>query len=168
MTAGPGATSRLPTLGPKGEGWVVIQMVLFALEATAGLLNLGGPIADGGVRIGLAAIGVVGIVGGGLLAVLGVVTLRDSLTALPHPRDGASLIETGVYRLVRHPIYGGIIIGALGFGLATASAAAIAGAGVLLAFFRLKSGLEEAWLGQRYPEYAAYRTRTRRMLPFLY
>jgi protein-S-isoprenylcysteine O-methyltransferase Ste14 len=110
----------------------------------------------------------IGIVAGGLLAVLGVVTLRDSLTALPHPRDGASLVETGVYRLVRHPIYGGIVIGALGWGLVTASAAAIVGAAVLLGFFRLKSGLEEVWLSQRYPEYTAYRSRTRRMLPLLY
>lgn len=160
--------TRLPTLGARGEGWVAIQGVLFVLEAAAGLLGIGGPIADGGARAGLAAVGLVGIGGGGALAVLGIVTLRDSLTALPHPRDGASLVETGVYRLVRHPIYGGVIIGALGWGLVTASAAAIVGAAVFLVFFRLKSGLEEIWLGERYPDYAAYRTRTRRMLPFLY
>jgi protein-S-isoprenylcysteine O-methyltransferase Ste14 len=77
-------------------------------------------------------------------------------------------VETGAYRLVRHPIYGGLVAASLGWGLLTASAPALAGAAVLLAFFRLKSAREEAWLVARYPGYAAYRGRTRRMLPFLY
>jgi protein-S-isoprenylcysteine O-methyltransferase Ste14 len=164
-------SSRLPTLGPRGEGWVVLQGVLLSLDVlagVAGLAGIGGPIADGGSRLVLAVVGAGAMAAGGLLALRGGLDLRDSLTPLPHPRDGASLVETGVYRLVRHPIYGGVVIGALGWGLVTASAAAIVGAAVLLGFFRLKSGLEEVWLGQSYPSYAAYRTRTRRMLPFLY
>jgi len=70
--------------------------------------------------------------------------------------------------MVRHPIYGGIVIASLGWGLATASVAAVVGALVILAFFRLKSAREEAWLAERYAGYDAYRGRTRRMLPFVY
>ena len=69
---------------------------------------------------------------------------------------------------MRHPIYGGIIVGSAGFGLAAASPLAVAGAAVLLAFFRLKSAREEAWLAARYPGYDAYRGRTRRMIPWVY
>ncbi len=106
---------------------------------------------------------------GGLMALLGVRQLGSALTAFPHPRDGGDLVETGVYRFVRHPIYGGLVIAALGYGLVMhALVTAIAGSLVLLAFFRLKSAREEIWLVARYPGYGAYRARTRRMLPFIY
>ncbi len=157
--------SSLPSLGPRGEGWVVLQGALLVAEAGAGLA---GPAVEGGVRVSLLVVGLAGIGLGGLLALRGVVDLREALTPLPHPRDGASLVDTGSYALVRHPIYGGIVIASLGWGLATASVAAVAGAAVILAFFRLKSAREEAWLAERYPGYDAYRTRTRRILPFVY
>jgi protein-S-isoprenylcysteine O-methyltransferase Ste14 len=116
-----------------------------------------------------SAAGAVLMAAGGLLAVLGVLHLGRSLTPLPHPRDGAELVEGGVYRLVRHPIYGGLVIGSLGYGLVVqAVATAVVGSLVLLGFFRLKSAREEVWLEQRYSGYSAYRARTRRMLPFLY
>jgi protein-S-isoprenylcysteine O-methyltransferase Ste14 len=158
--------SRLPTLGPRGEGWVAIQVVLFVLVGAAGIL--GGPVLEGTARTVAAAAGLALVAAGGYLAARGLVDLRDALTALPHPRDGAELVDTGAYALVRHPIYGGIVVAAAGWGFITASPAALVGAGVLLGFFRLKSGREEAWLRERYPDYAAYAARTRRMLPGLY
>lgn len=157
--------SELPSLGRRGEGWVVIQGVLLVLVFAAGLA---GPAWDGPARTATAGAGILLVVLGGALAARGLVDLRDALTPLPHPRDGAALVDTGAYRLVRHPIYGGLVIGAAGYGLVTASLPAVGGALVLLAFFRLKSAREEAWLQQRYPGYAAYRARTRRMLPYLY
>jgi protein-S-isoprenylcysteine O-methyltransferase Ste14 len=157
--------SRLPALGPRGEGWVVIQFVLLAAVAVSGLA---GPAWEGAARTVTTVLGAVLLAAGLLLAFRGVVNLRDALTPLPHPRDGASLVDTGSYRLVRHPIYGGIIVGAAGWGLVTASPLALVGAAVLLGFFRLKSAREELWLEARYPGYAAYRARTRRLIPFVY
>jgi protein-S-isoprenylcysteine O-methyltransferase Ste14 len=69
---------------------------------------------------------------------------------------------------VRHPIYGGLVLAATGWALLTAAVPALVGAALLLAFFRLKSGREEVWLRDRYPGYAAYAARTRRLIPFLY
>ncbi len=157
--------TSLPSLGPRGEGWVAIQGVLLVAEAAAGLA---GPAWDGPARVATTALGLAAMAAGAVLGARGLLDLRDALTPLPHPRDDATLVEHGAYRLVRHPIYGGIVVGSLGYGLAMASPAAVAGAGVLLAFFRLKSAREEAWLEARYPDYPAYRARTRRMLPFVY
>lgn len=165
QVAGLRVVSRLPALGPRGEGWVAIQVVVLALVAGAGFA---GPAWEGTARAVTSIAGIAILAVGGLLALRGLVDLRDALTPLPHPRDGASLVDTGSYGLVRHPIYGGIIVGAAGFGLLMASPLALAGAVVLLAFFRLKSGREEVWLEARYPAYAAYRARTRRFIPFLY
>jgi protein-S-isoprenylcysteine O-methyltransferase Ste14 len=157
--------SRLPALGPRGEGWVVLQFVLLALVAVAGAT---GPAWEGAARLLTSAVGAVFMALGLGLAFRGLVDLREALTPLPHPRDGASLVDTGSYRLVRHPIYGGIVLGAAGYGLLTASPLALVGAAVLLGFFRLKSGREEVWLEQRYPGYPEYRRRTRRMIPLVY
>jgi protein-S-isoprenylcysteine O-methyltransferase Ste14 len=158
--------SRIPSLGPRGEGWVALQVVLFGAIVVAGLVAGG---AWGGT-LGLltAAIGAILVAIGGLLAVKGVLDLGTSLTPLPHPRDGSELIQTGAYRLARHPIYGGLIIAAAGWGLLTASLAALVLAVVLLGFFDLKSRREEQWLEERYPDYAAYRRRTRRLIPGVY
>lgn len=144
----------------------MIQGVLFLVILVAGVL--GGPALAGPARVLAAAAGLGVALAGGLLAVRGLLDLRESLTALPHPRDGSRLVEAGAYRLVRHPIYGGLVLGATGYALLMASPAALVASVILLAFFRLKSEREEAWLRERYPGYAAYAARTRRMLPGLY
>jgi protein-S-isoprenylcysteine O-methyltransferase Ste14 len=144
----------------------VIQGVILVAILAGGVAERG---ASAGDSLVISLAGAVLMLVGGALAVLGIVSLGRSLTALPHPREGSELVSTGVYGLVRHPIYGGLVIGALGFGLAIhALVTAVLGSLVLLGFFRLKSAREEVWLERRYPGYPAYRAATRRMLPFLY
>jgi protein-S-isoprenylcysteine O-methyltransferase Ste14 len=158
--------TRLPSLGPRGEGWVLGQGILFVLVVAAGI-SVGG-VWTGPARAVTSVLGTVLMGAGALLALRGVVDLGSAMTPLPRPREGAQLVDSGAYRLVRHPVYGGIVLAALGWGLAAASPAAIVLAVGLLAFFRLKSAREEAWLAEAYPGYDTYRTRTKRMIPFLY
>ena len=156
--------TRLPSLGPRGEGWVLIQGVLLVVIAAAGTV---GPAWAGGIRLVTSIAGGLLIAAGLALAGLGMRDLRGALTPLPYPRAETELVETGVYRLVRHPIYGGLGVAAVGWGLLSASPVALAGAGVLLVFFELKSRREEAWLEHRFAGYAAYRLRTRRLIPWI-
>jgi protein-S-isoprenylcysteine O-methyltransferase Ste14 len=161
-------TSRLPALGPRGEGWVAAQLVLFALIAAAGLWDRASrPPGDGWgpftTTTGLAAIGV-----GAVVAGRGVWDLRASLSPFPRPLAGAPLVETGAYRLISHPIYSGLVLGALGWGLVTASGLAIAVAALLFLLFAGKSRREEAWLAEVHPGYRAYQRRTKRLIPWLY
>jgi protein-S-isoprenylcysteine O-methyltransferase Ste14 len=158
--------SSLPSLGPRGEGWVLLQFVILGLLAVVGLSDRGsweGPLAGVASLLGLAL-----LLAGALLAGRGLLDLGRNLTPVPHPRDDAQLVETGVYALVRHPIYGGLVIGAVGWGLLVASLPTLLLAVGLGAFFDLKSRREEAWLRQRYPGYATYKARTRRLIPWLY
>jgi protein-S-isoprenylcysteine O-methyltransferase Ste14 len=157
--------SRLPSLGPRGEGWVVLQGVLLVAIACCSLLP---PDWSGTARVVSGVAGAILVGAGALLAVAGMRDLRSNLTPLPHPRDGATLIRSGSYGLVRHPIYGGLVIAAAGWGLVIASVAALVLSAVLLAFFDLKSRREEAWLAERFPDYPAYRRETRRLLPFIH
>ena len=105
--------------------------------------------------------------GGATLFGLGIAGLGKSLTPLPRPHDRAELRRGGIYRLVRHPVYGGIAVAAFGLSLAE-SPAGLVPTGLLGLVFDLKSRREEAWLVERYPEYEAYRAVTvRRFVPWL-
>ncbi len=158
-------SSRLPSLGPRGEGWVALQFALLPVIVGAGYL---GPAWGEPIRTVTTVAGALLLAAGGLLGGRGAVDLRENLTPLPHPKEDARLVEAGAYRLVRHPIYGGLVIAAFGWGLLAASLAALTAAAVLLVFFDLKSRREEAWLQERFPGYPAYRTRSRRLIPWLY
>jgi protein-S-isoprenylcysteine O-methyltransferase Ste14 len=157
--------SSLPELGRRGEGWFLIQVVLLAAVAVAGGL---GPAWSGTARAVGVALGVVLLGLGGVLAVRGILDLRQNLTPFPKPVDGARLVDAGAYRLVRHPMYGGLILGAFGWGLVSASIPAVVGAVALALFLRLKSDREEVLLADRFEAYEAYRARTRRFVPWLY
>lgn len=102
------------------------------------------------------------------LAVAAGVRLGRLLTPFPRPRPGGRLVTDGVYRHVRHPIYGGALLLAVGWSLAQASLAA-AGATVLLwLLLEVKSRYEERALAAAYPDYPAYAAATRRFLPLVY
>lgn len=158
--------SRLPALGPRGEGWFLVQLVLLAGVAAAGLF-LGGTWT-GGARFAGAVAGGALFVGGIALAVLGVRDLDRSVSPLPFPTEHGTLVEHGIYRRIRHPIYLGVFASAVGFGLIMASAVALLLSLALGALLDLKARREEAWLGERYPGYAAYKQRTRRFVPSVY
>ena len=107
------------------------------------------------------------VVGGGVFiaACLG---LGRRLTPLPFPKESSSLVQTGVYAIVRHPIYGGGLVLAIGWAFRTQSWLTLGYVVLLFLFFDLKSRREEEWLTQRYPEYADYRKRVRKLIPFVY
>jgi protein-S-isoprenylcysteine O-methyltransferase Ste14 len=162
--------SRIPSLGPLGEGWVVLQVACFALLAAALWLAphdlAADPAGTGpGQFIGYA----LGMVGAVLLG-SGLSELRraHALTAVPHPRPEAALVERGAYRFVRHPIYGGLILGALGLAVITPWLGTFAAVALLSIVLDLKRRREEAWLLDHFPAYAAYRARTKALLPLVY
>jgi protein-S-isoprenylcysteine O-methyltransferase Ste14 len=157
-----------PRLGPRGEGWVLGQIVLFWLIAAAGVSSVAGGTNAGELAVVAAVVGSAMIAGGVIVAARGILDLGRNRTPLPQPTARNELIERGVYRLVRHPIYSGLVLAAIGWGVLTMSGWAVVLALVLLVWLDLKSRREEAWLMERHPAYAAYRARTRRFVPGLY
>jgi len=114
------------------------------------------------------AVSIPALLAGALLAGAGTLSLGRNLTPLPHPKEGARLVETGAYRLVRHPIYGGIVLLAYGWGLCARSWLPLGYATLVFIFLDLKSRREERWLIEKYSGYAGYRKRTRKLIPFIY
>jgi protein-S-isoprenylcysteine O-methyltransferase Ste14 len=78
------------------------------------------------------------------------------------------LIERGPYRLVRHPIYAGLIFAVLAIATQLAQFAGFAAVALLTLGFWLKAQLEERFLisGLGEEAYAAYRKRTPMLIPF--
>lgn len=107
------------------------------------------------------------VVGAGLVE-RGIWDLRSSLSPFPKPIAGAPLVESGAYRLIRHPIYSGLVLGAIGWGLVTGSILTIGAAGLLLLLLAAKSRREEVWLMAVHPEYGDYQQRTKRLIPWIY
>jgi len=133
-----------------------------------GLGGLVGPAWDGSARSLALVVGVVAIGAAGLLGLRALADLRASFTPLPRPLEGGEMVDRGVYRQVRHPMYLAVVLGGLGWALVCASLVSLVATAVLFAFFDLKSRREEAWLVEAYPGYAAYRERTRRIVPAIY
>jgi protein-S-isoprenylcysteine O-methyltransferase Ste14 len=84
-------------------------------------------------------------------------------------REGHRVVDTGPYRLVRHPIYTGFIAGAWAVALIVATPASLAGALVLTVVMSVKSKTEERLLRRELGEasYTDYAARTPMLVPFV-
>ena len=162
------AKPRLPDLGPRGEGWVIGQFVLIGLLVVLSLPRLP-DLWPADLATWLAFfVGVVGLGLGAWMVIRAVQDLGPSLTPLPNPRDDAQFVESGIYARIRHPIYAGLILAALGWSLLTRSVPALGAALALALFLDAKARREEAWLVERYASYPAYRLRSKRFMPGVY
>jgi protein-S-isoprenylcysteine O-methyltransferase Ste14 len=140
----------------RGGWWVLAQLSLFALYLVA---LVGTPEIAEGVGLGLARVtGVILVVAGVVIGGWSVVLLGQDLSIFPHPVEEARLVDRGPYRLVRHPIYLAVILGALGLALAFLSTAAAIVALVFIPFFMAKTGVEEDRLVEQVAGYREYRS----------
>jgi len=152
-------------LGQRGEWYVVVQILLMMLVVfgPAGWPGLPEPYRwlgkwSGGVLISTGAV----------LSLLAALRLGSNLTVLPRPKDDGDLTVSGPYRLVRHPIYSGVILAAFGWALWVNGWLTMGYALLLFFFFDIKSRREELWLMEKFPGYREYRQRVRKLIPLLY
>jgi protein-S-isoprenylcysteine O-methyltransferase Ste14 len=89
----------------------------------------------------------------------------SGVVALKHDHR---LIQSGPYRLVRHPLYSGLILGAIGWALCVTTWSCLLGALVLITCFERRAHKEDALLASEFgAEFEAYRQRTGRLMPRL-
>jgi protein-S-isoprenylcysteine O-methyltransferase Ste14 len=114
-------------------------------------------------------LGVVLFAAGGALRLWPVFVLGPRFSGLVAIQPGHTLVTSGVYGVIRHPSYLGLLVNALGWGLIFR-----AGVGVLLTALMLPPLLariraEERRLRTQFgDEYGAYCARTARLIPGLY
>jgi len=117
---------------------------------------------------GVWAIALLFFLSGMLGAIKALLDLGQNLTPLPYPKPEGQLVQTGLYGIVRHPLYSSILFAELGYAIGQLSLSHL---GTMLLLFLLlndKARREEVWLRERYPDYAAYQQRVKKLIPFLF
>jgi protein-S-isoprenylcysteine O-methyltransferase Ste14 len=160
----------IPSLGSRGEGWVALQLGAIALVAIAGRVDAAPTSVDPSLAMALRAAGLGLLVFAGLLILSGSFVLRSAgaFSVLPRPISGGEFVASGPYRIVRHPVYAGLILGGLGIALDRLSVSTLLATLLLAIILDLKRRREEQWLVERFPGYGAYRERTKAFVPFVY
>jgi protein-S-isoprenylcysteine O-methyltransferase Ste14 len=84
-------------------------------------------------------------------------------------KAGHHVVDTGPYRLVRHPIYLGLILAAFATAIEKGTSFALLGAGIMTLAFYTKARREERFLRAELgaDAYAAYARKTAMLLPFV-
>jgi protein-S-isoprenylcysteine O-methyltransferase Ste14 len=148
----------------RGEMWVVVQFVLLFAILLAPFIVRG--------ETWIHPVGwIPGVIIGGIGAVFVLVSatnLGSSLTAFPRPVEHGKLTQHGIYGIVRHPMYCGVLLLSLGFSLFVLNPVSLILTAVLALFFDRKAAREEIWLAEKYPDYPAYKQRVKKLIPFVY
>jgi protein-S-isoprenylcysteine O-methyltransferase Ste14 len=154
--------------GNRGEWYVAGQFLLLLLVALGPRIVPGLPEWPRQFIKATLVVGTVFILSGAVLALWGLRALGKNLTPLPLPKDNSVLIESGPYRIVRHPIYSGLIVASLGWGILVHGWLTVGFAVLLFVLFDFKSRREEQWLLDRFQGYSEYRKRVKKLIPFIY
>lgn len=143
----------------KGKRLVFLQFALIIVLAifpdsanVSSTLNIGGTV--------LIAIGLV-------LLFAGFKGLGKSLTANPVPNTDGVLVTKGIYSIVRHPIYLGLLIITLGLVVSSGVWAQIIVWVALVVLLVYKMRWEEVLLSAKYKGYADYMTKVPGLVPGL-
>jgi len=114
-------------------------------------------------------LGVVLFAAGGALRLWPVFVLGRRFSGLVAIQPGHRLVTSGIYRVVRHPSYLGLLVNSLGWALAFRSAVGVLLTALILPPLVARIRAEERLLRARFGlEYDAYCSRTARLLPGLY
>jgi len=106
---------------------------------------------------------------GGGLRIWPVFVLGDRFSGLVAIQPGHTLVTTGVYAVIRHPSYLGLLTSSLGWGLAFRSGVGVLITTLLLVPLLARIRAEEALLSSQFgAEYDAFRARTWRLVPGVY
>jgi len=160
----PRATTQASPNG-SGRAPLVANFSAFGLYIPSLLLFPGS--SAGSAAVWLASSGAFIGVAGAILVVTSRAELGSAWSFVPRADQGAGLVTTGPYRLVRHPIYLGLALLAMGEALAFGSwpAVVIVLSGIIPTF-AWRARAEEKLLSRTFGDcYSVYRQRTKTIIP---
>ena len=140
---------------------MLVQVVLLvALAVTSGQGR-----SDWPTPAPLRGIAALCTLGGLVVVAIAALQLGRALTATPVPNGRAGLRTDGLFGVVRHPIYSGLLLVVIGLTLRSASWHTAVLAALTVAFFHVKAHWEEQRLREQFDHYDEYAARTPRFVP---
>ncbi len=113
-------------------------------------------------------LGLIASIVGFIVLALAILQLNKNLSPFPTPKNNAVLIQNGLYALVRHPIYSGILLLFFGYSIYQASLYKLVITIFLWVFFYFKTQYEELQLQRKFPTYKVYISKVGRFFPNLF
>jgi protein-S-isoprenylcysteine O-methyltransferase Ste14 len=151
---GKGSRRRIPL-----NGVTALAVVLLLRFLGGGSLAVHSPV--------LGVIGVVVLVSGIAVAVWSRAHLGRNWGMPMTQKAEPELVTSGPYRLVRHPIYSGLLVAVLGTALVT-NLLGLAVVAVMTGYFYYCATVEERNLTVTFPvAYPAYRAETKMLIPYV-
>ena len=84
-------------------------------------------------------------------------------------KENHKLVQTGAYSIMRHPIYAGLLLAAVGMMITKGTIGDLIGIAFLLAAFLIRIPKEEKLMSEQFPEeYPEYMKRVKALIPFLF
>ncbi len=116
----------------------------------------------------LSLVALIGVAAGASFAIWARVTLGANWSGVVTLKEDHELIQRGPYRLVRHPIYSGLLLMGLATTLQFDEPYGFIILGVAIAVFIPKMMLEEKLMTENFPDqYPRYRERVKAIIPFV-
>ncbi len=168
----PGLFTRKPTAEVPNPALqfpaTALLLVAFFLLIKPQLPGVGAPVTP--QTTGLGAIGLALDLVGVAFAIWARLTLGRNWSGLVATvKEDHTLVQSGPYVLVRHPIYTGLLMALLGTALTVGTPQSYMGAAAGLAALLIRVRIEERLMAARFgAAHAAYRERTKKLIPFLW
>ena len=158
-------TKEQPPLPHRLFYFVLTASAAILLNGSARIINWNRNVLPHTVATGI--LGDLLVFVGLFIAIWARITLGGNWSARVTLKENHEMIERGPYRVVRHPIYSGLLLLILGTAILTGQV----GGFVVLAFSAcglwVKLRREEALLTKHFPEYSEYMCRTTALVPFV-
>lgn len=160
---------KVPGDSPRKKD-VVFQVSGLLLLIAILVVSVEGLYAPGGLVLSpLTGVAVLMFVTGLVISVWAQVTMNTNYSWTLEIREGHTLVETGLYRYVRHPIYLGSFIRLIAIPVFTSSLPGFLLSLLSLPVLNYRIGIEEGMLVEEFgEEYERYRERTWRLFPYIY
>jgi protein-S-isoprenylcysteine O-methyltransferase Ste14 len=141
-------------------------IVAAALIVHRPLAFLAGRVLPANLPVFVAGTALVAI--GLLFCVWARVHLGTNWSASVTVKQGHELVRSGPYRVVRHPIYTGLLLALLGTAIARGDAQGFVAVAIATVAFSHKLRIEERWMQETFGDaYARYRAEVPALVPFV-
>lgn len=161
------------TIQRQGPGSRILQILLvltayvliFNPAVRGVVLNL--PVVPAGAPATVTGYGLTAA--GMLFACWARIYLGGNWSAAVTLKQDHTLVRSGPYSIVRHPIYTGLLVGLLGTAIVLGELRCFLGVALAAIAWRMKSVAEEAFMVQQFgDQYTRYRMQVKALVPFLW